>query len=347
MGTNMIESDYKLSAGLWELTLRCNMNCMHCGSVAGIAREKELTLDECFRVADELLNLGCEELTFIGGEVFLYKGWEEIARYLSEKGVIVNIMSNGYRIGENEINQVKHARLSNVGISIDGMEENHNRIRGKRDSFAQIRKAFDLLNQERIPIGVVTCLLDFNYSDLDELYVFLLSHNVQLWQLQLVNPMGNMADKRDLIINPDKIPSVTDFVREKNKDRRMVVYAADSIGYYDDNEAYIRGRRAPFCYWVGCQAGITSIFIDSVGNVKGCGALYSEVFIEGNIRQTPLTEIWNAKEKFGYNRRFDTTLLTGKCKDCDVGDVCRGGCRASNYFAANSLYESAFCCRKR
>lgn len=339
----MIKSEYKLRSGLWELTLRCNMNCMHCGSVAGRARENELTLDECLRVADELVNLGCKDLTFIGGEIFLYKGWEEISRYLFDKGVLVNIMSNGYSIGESEINQVKYAKLSNVGISIDGMEKNHNKIRGKRDSFSQILKAFDLLNKAKIPIGVVTCLLDFNYFDLEDLYVFLLSHNVQLWQLQLVNPMGNMADKRELIINPDKIPLVTEFVREKNKDRRMVIYAADSIGYYDENEAYIRGRRAPVCYWEGCQAGITSIFIDSAGNIKGCGALYSDIFIEGNVREKPLTKIWNDKDNFAYNRKFAIRLLTGKCKACDVGDICKGGCRASNYFAANSLYENAFC----
>ena len=128
----------------------------------------------------------------------------------------------------------------------------------------------------------------------------------------------------------------------------MVIQAADSIGYYyDDNEAHIRGRRAPVSYWAGCRAGITSVFIDSVGNVKGCGALYSETFIEGNVRQRPLAEIWNAEDSFAYNRKFDTTLLTGKCRDCDVGDVCKGGCRASNFFAANSLYESAFCCRGR
>jgi radical SAM protein with 4Fe4S-binding SPASM domain len=342
----MIQSDCRLSACLWELTLRCTMNCMHCGSVAGAAREKELTLDECFRVADELLDLGCREFTFIGGEVFLYKGWERIARYLSDKSAIVNIMSNAYTIDEDEIAQIKHARLSNVGISVDGMEENHNRIRRKSDSFARIKKAFGLLNREKIPIGVVTCLLDFNHADLEELYVFLVSHGVQVWQVQLVNPMGNMADKRHLIINPDKIPSITEFVREKNKDRMMVVYAADSIGYYDENEAHIRGRRAPVCYWTGCQAGITSIFIDSVGNVKGCGALYDETFVEGNVRQTPLAEIWNAEDRFGYNRKFDTGLLTGRCKGCDVGDVCKGGCRASNYFATSSLYESAFCCRQ-
>ncbi|MBZ5536297.1 MAG: radical SAM protein [Acidobacteriia bacterium] len=335
---------YPLRACLWELTLKCNMHCMHCGSVAGRARSRELTLDECFAVADELVGLGCKELALIGGEVFLYKGWEQIARYASDRGILVNIMTNAYGIGEEEVRQIQYGRLSNVGISVDGLEENHNRIRGRKNSFGQIIKVFDLLNREDVPIAVVTSLLDFNFPDLEELYEFLLSHGVQIWQLQLVNPMGNMAGRRNLILNPDKLPWLIEFIREKNSERRMIVVAADSIGYYhDDSEGCIRGRREPICYWEGCQAGITSFFIDSVGNVKGCGALYDDAFIEGNVREQPLSEIWRDEHKFSYNRAFDLQLLTGRCRDCDVADVCKGGCRASNYFTAGTLYENAFC----
>jgi MoaA/NifB/PqqE/SkfB family radical SAM enzyme len=63
-----------------EITLKCNMRCIHCGSAAGSAREKELSVDECLHVADDLIDLGCSRATFIGGEVFLYDGWEKVAR---------------------------------------------------------------------------------------------------------------------------------------------------------------------------------------------------------------------------------------------------------------------------
>jgi len=339
----MVKTHYKLFSCLWELTLKCNLNCMHCGSVAGLARQQELTLSECFRIADEIIELKCKELTFIGGEIFLYPGWEKIANYLSKQGIVVNLMSNGYRIGKNEINQIKFAYLSNVGISLDGTETVHNRIRGNKHSFSQIQKTFNLLNQAEIPIGVVTSLLEMNYASLEKLYQFLVENNVNLWQIQLVNPMGNMINKKELILNRKHIPSLINFIREKNKDRYMLVVAADNIGYYDDNEAYIRGRDNPICYWSGCQAGITSLFIDSVGNVKGCGALYDKKFIEGNLKQNSLAEIWTNKKNFSYNRKFKTDLLSGNCKSCDVGSVCQGGCRASNYFMTNSLYENAFC----
>ena len=302
-----------------------------------------MTLGECFQIADEIIDLHCKELTFIGGEIFLYKGWEKIANYLSKAGIVVNLMSNGYRIGKNEINQIKFANLSNVGISLDGMQDDHNKIRNNKNSFTQVQKAFDLLNQAEIPIGVVTSLLEMNYSSLNMLYKFLVENKVTLWQLQLVNPMGNMSDKKELILNRKHIPSLINFIREKNKDRYMLIVAGDNIGYYDDNEMYIRGTKSPLCYWSGCQAGISSLFIDSVGNVKGCGAIYDKKFIEGNVRLSSLSAIWKNKLNFSYNRKFRTDLLTGHCRNCDFGSVCKGGCRASNYFMSGSLYENAFC----
>ena len=281
----------------------------------------------------------------IGGEVFLFKGWDRLAEYLSDKGLAVNIVSNGYRIGADEINQIKRAKLVNVGISIDGMQSNHNKIRGKSDSFQRLRDALKLLYAAGIQVCAVTSLMKFNYQDLEALYSFLLDQHVQLWQIQLVNAMGNMMGKDDFALRVEQVRGVIEFIREKNGDRQMVVVAADSIGYFDENETHIRGTSSPICYWGGCSAGISSIFIDSVGNVKGCGSLYSDIFIEGNVRDNSLAYIWNSSSAFAYNRQFTIDLLSGKCKGCKVGYMCRGGCRSSNYFSNKSLYSNVFCCR--
>jgi radical SAM protein with 4Fe4S-binding SPASM domain len=347
MTSNVTSSTYTLTGCNWELTLSCTLSCMHCGSRAGKARPNELSLDECFSVAEELIGMGCKDLTMIGGEVFLFTGWDRLAEYLVDKGVLVNIVTNGYKVGESEAEQIKRAKLRNVGVSVDGMEANHNRIRGRHDAFQGIRDTLNLLAKEGVMVTVITSLMKFNCADLEDLYIFLVEHNVQAWQLQLVSPMGNMVNQDEFTVTPEQVRQVIDFIRDKNRDRRMVVVAADSIGYFDDNEAYIRGRSSPICCWGGCSAGISNIFIDSVGNVKGCGALYSDTFIEGNVRNTPLADIWNNTSAFSYNRKFTTDLLSGKCEGCEVGDICKGGCRSSNYFATNNLYSNAFCCQKR
>jgi len=339
----MNSTKYVPENAVWELTLRCNMRCLHCGSAAGKARKNELTLEECFRVADELLSLGCRKITFIGGEIFFYPGWEKVARRMSEGGALVNIITNAYRLGDAEIAQIKDANLSNVGISLDGMEKNHDLIRGIKGAYQRVLRAFARLNQEGIPLAVVTSLLDFNVADLDQMHDLLAAHRVAIWQIQIVNSMGNIAGRQEYLLHPARIGEITNFIREKRRAGALRVYAGDDIGYFDENEVYLRSRPGTISVWNGCQAGLRVVGIDSAGNVKGCESIYSEKFIEGNLREETLTEIWTKEGNFAYNRNFEVSMLTGACAGCDKGSVCRGGCRGSSYFSSGSLFESRYC----
>jgi radical SAM protein with 4Fe4S-binding SPASM domain len=176
------------------------------------------------------------------------------------------------------------------------------------------------------------------------MYDLLVEKGINLWQIQIVSPMGNMAGKKDLLLDPAKVPLITRFIREKRNEQKIMIYAGDDIGYFDENELYIRGQPGTMCEWFGCQAGLRVVGIDSVGNVKGCESLYSDEFIEGNLREESLSEIWYKKGNFAYNRDFDINMLTGSCKDCDKGTVCRGGCRGTCYFTTDSKFENPYCC---
>lgn len=111
------------------------------------------------------------------------------------------------------------------------------------------------------------------------------------------------------------------------------------------SEGSIRGNNSGMAVYLGCQAGLTNIGIDSVGNVRGCESMYDESFIEGNLREKSLYEIWNNPDAFSYNRKFTMNQLTGKCKDCEYGCKCAGGCRSYNYFTHGKMYDSLFCAK--
>lgn len=80
-----------------------------------------------------------------------------------------------------------------------------------------------------------------------------------------------------------------------------------------------------------------------VYNVKGCESLQDDSFIEGNLRKNTLKEIWNRKGAFAYNRDFTPDMLAGKCKGCDMGPICAGGCRQMSYFTTDNKYENIYC----
>ena len=83
---------------VWEITLRCDLSCAHCGSRAGRARPDELTTEEALRVVDELAALGAEEITLIGGEAYLRPDFEEIARAIADAGMRCAMTSGGRAI---------------------------------------------------------------------------------------------------------------------------------------------------------------------------------------------------------------------------------------------------------
>lgn len=333
--------EYYPRQAIWEMTLKCNMSCMHCGSKAGEKQKRELSFNKCMDIAQQLIDLNLKMITLIGGELFFKKGWEKIAKKFIDKKIHTNIITNGYHINEEQYKQIQKSGISQIGISMDGMEESHNKIRGKQDSFSEIIKTFKRLKSMGYSTEAITTISKLNINDLEEMYKLLTSLNVDVWQMQLCSPMGNAKNQENFLISSYDVLYITNFIREKNQENKILIVAGDNIGYFDQNEKYIRGF--PDTQFPGCQAGLYVIGIDSVGNVKGCLSLYDDRFIEGNLQNESLKEIWTKPNAFYYNRNFKMSDLKGKCSNCDKGSLCRGGCKQLSYFTTGNMCESIYC----
>ena len=71
---------------VWEITLRCNAACIHCGSSAGSPRPAELDSREALELCDDMAVLGVERVTLSGGEPLLRADWPDIAGRLRQWG---------------------------------------------------------------------------------------------------------------------------------------------------------------------------------------------------------------------------------------------------------------------
>jgi radical SAM protein with 4Fe4S-binding SPASM domain len=320
---------------------------MHCGSRAGKKNENELTLNECLDIAQQLIDMNCKQITLIGGEIFLRKDWHKIARKFVDADVYTNIITNALNLQQKHFDALAKSGIQQVGISIDGMEDSHNKIRRHPKSFYHVLQTIQKLKSDQYSIGIVTTLNRLNINDLENMYQLFVDHDIQVWQLQLTSPMGNAENHLYLLLSNEEIKQVIRFIKQKNKDKKMLLVAGDNIGYYTEDEMYIRGPKFhPQINnrFTGCKAGLFVVGIDNEGNVRGCESLMSEEFIEGNLRKNTLEEIWNKKDAFAYNRNFRKELLAGKCADCDKSEVCKGGCRQLNCFTTGNKHESLFCC---
>lgn len=325
---------------VWELTLACCFRCRYCGSAGGTARPEELSTAECLDTAEQLAALGCRRVSLIGGEVFLRPDWADIAGRLTELGVAVAIITNGYLLTPPLLAALRRAGVESVALSIDGPEAIHDAGR-QAGSFRRCMAALAALRQAEIPATVISTLRRGCEAGLEELYRLLLPTGIAAWQLQACSPMGSAARGVDWRIDH---AAVMDFVARRAAEAPFIIGAADNIGYFTSREEQLRGREG--AVFAGCRAGLSALAIDSVGNVRGCESLYDARFIEGNLRQRRLRDIWQDKNAFAYNRRFTPALLTGKCAACPEGPYCAGGCRSYAWFVHGRLYEAPFCGRE-
>ena len=249
---------------MWEITLACCFSCAYCGSCGGKARENELSTLECLGVAEQLADLGCRRVSMIGGEVFMRRDWETIVRALTSRGIKVCVITNGFTMTDRIINALKGVGIESVAVSVDGPEDVHDAFR-QTGSYKRAFEAIDVLCGTGIPVSVISALRSDNYRRLPEFYETLKKYPIFAWQLQACSPMGN-ARKNGVEVDFDA-GFVIDFVAKNLRTSPFSMGCADNIGYFTENEAILRGR--PGACFSGCGAGLDSIGIDSIGNVRG------------------------------------------------------------------------------
>ncbi|MFH1129417.1 MAG: radical SAM protein [Patescibacteria group bacterium] len=314
------------------LTNECNLRCSHCGNENRDRKENELSKEEWFKIIDECSKIGVFIFNVSGGEPFIRKDWYEVLSYARSKKIEVAITSNSTLINEDVAEKLKELKIFNIHLSVDGVGEIHDHFRNQKGVFEKVVNAIDLLKKYKIPFGITTAVSKRNFSDLDKLVEFVRSNNISSWEIYSAIPLGCM-NKLEALSQSETLEfarKISDF-RKNLKDTK--IFVGDNLGYFDQYNMQED--------WRGCRAGISICAIDSEGNVKGC-PIHPNSLIQGNLRSRTLSDIWNDKKSFGYNRNAKSKLKE-HCKNCRFSKVCRGGCKASMYSQHKNFEHNDYC----
>ena len=332
---------YRPLLSLVELTLRCNLRCIHCGSTSGKPRDGELRDDELFRLIDELAALGAEELVFLGGEPLLHPRWEQLCAHTSQAGVAPLLITNGFLLDDSTAKRCARAGVIRVGVSVDGPTPDvHDAIRGVRGSHERAMRAVDALQDQGVACTVITTVSQKNLHTLWKLRDMLLGRGIG-WQLQVASPNGARFDRK-LVLSRGEFYALAAFIarcRSEYSLEELPVAGAHDIGYHAT-------RLRNYAYrpdWPGCQGGLSTVGVRSDGTIMPCLAL-PDRFVEGNIRDAGgLTAVWRSPEHFVRNRRFRVEWLEGGCGGCEHGATCRAGCPDMAWNATGSDLDNPYC----
>lgn len=341
---------HRISHAVWEITLKCNLACQHCGSRAGQARTKELSTNEALNLVKQLAEVGVKEVTLIGGEAFMRPDWLEIASAITSAGMICGMTTGGFGITLDTARRMKEAGIRVVSVSVDGLEATHDRLRGKKGAWEWAFKTMSHLKQVGIDFGCNTQINRLSAPEFPQIYERLRDAGIFAWQIQLTVPMGNAADNNEILLQPYELLDVYPMiarVAQRAFQEGVRVQPGNNIGYYGPYERLLRGQGDAWSFWQGCNAGLSTLGIEADGSIKGCPSLPSSAYTGGNIRDYSLRTIVEETEELRFNLGADTPKgtehLWGFCKTCEFAELCRGGCSWTAHVFFDKRGNNPYC----
>jgi radical SAM protein with 4Fe4S-binding SPASM domain len=330
---------------VWEVTLKCDLTCRHCGSRAGRARDDELTTAEALDLVRQMAELGVKEVTLIGGEAYLRDDWLEIVRAIRAHGMSATMTSGGRGITPELARAAKAAGLESVSISLDGLEATHDRLRALDGSFRAGVAALRNLREAGIRVATNTQINRLSMPELPELLEVIAAAGIHSWQIQLTVPMGRAADEPDVLLQPyDLLEFFPLLARLKGRMAELNVrlWPGNNIGYFGPYETLLKGGM-PRGHGASCGAGRSTMGIESDGAIKGCPSLPTEAWTGGNIRDDSLRDIWERSAPLRYTRDRTVEDLWGYCRTCYYADECRAGCTWTSFLIFGRAGNNPYC----
>jgi MoaA/NifB/PqqE/SkfB family radical SAM enzyme len=99
---------------------RCNLSCAYCNEYDDFSQP--VPLEEMYRRIDKLAALGATLITISGGETLLHPQLDDIIRRIRSHGIIAGLITNGYLLTPQRIQQLNEAGLDHLQISIDNVQ---------------------------------------------------------------------------------------------------------------------------------------------------------------------------------------------------------------------------------
>ena len=310
--------EHPLRQLFWECTLRCNLNCRHCGSdckkTAGLP---DMPKEDFLRVLDSVAMKTDPHRVFViltGGEPLMRKDLEECGRTIYEKGFPWGMVTNGLALTEERLTGLLQAGMHTATVSLDGFATDHNWMRGNPHNFDCAVNAISML--ARLPdfvFDVMTCVNSHNLLRLEELKEFLITQGVKRWRITTIVPMGRAAHDEGLQLSNDDFRKVMDFIKRTRKEGRISLnYGCE--GFLGNYEGDVRS------YFFSCRAGITVGSVLADGGISACTSIRSD-YRQGNIYEDDFMEVWESKFHPYRNREW---MRTGECADCKYFRYCKG-----------------------
>lgn len=333
----------------WEVTGKCNLNCIHCRSSSTIdTYEGGFSTEESLKLIDDIVDFCKPVLVLSGGEPLLRKDLFEIAGYGTSKGLRMCIATNGMLINDKICGQMKETGIKMVSLSLDGSSaDTHDSFRNQKGAFAGAIRGMEHLKKHGIPFLVNSSFTKRNQADIPNVYKLAKELGATAWYLFMIVPTGRGEDIVNELISTEDYDQILDWhFKQETEEKEMLMRPTCAPHYYrivlekKKQGAEYEKRSLNFSTGgsKGCLAAQLIALIDRDGEVQPCSYFPKSA---GNVKEQPFKDIWFNSLLFKELRDFKK--YKGRCGQCEYLNVC-GGCRArADAIHGDYMEEEPFC----
>ena len=233
---------HELNYLFWECTTRCNLHCRHCGSDCTAPGScPDMPLDDFLRAFDTIPRSAIVPrftVVLTGGEPLLRPDIEEVGRAIRQRGAGWSMVSNGWFYDEAMHRRLMAAGMGALTISLDGLEPEHDWMRGREGCYRRTLNAIAIAARERrLNFDVVTCVNQRTLPQLQQLHDLLARLGVRQWRIFTIIPIGRAKDDPELHLTNVQFVELMEFIkvkREKQESAMNVTFSCEGyLGRYE------------------------------------------------------------------------------------------------------------------
>ena len=347
-GTQRLEpwQEYKSFPGIyknnvqWSITGRCNYKCRHCFMSAPDYHGKDLSLEQCIHILDQLAENGIYSISITGGEPLVNPHFYDILDEMKKRGLLFDTLySNGELVDEKLLEELEKRDMRPAfHMSFDGLGW-HDWLRGVEGAEETVIRKFKLLRERGYQTSTSMCLHKHNIGDLKKNIDLAAELGISHVKMNVASPTGRWKNETEHFLSQDEAnQAIIDYLPQYvadgipvsaqfcgfidfSKERRKILIPYDKFG---GNEGVEKGY--------ACGAVTNGMYISPVGKVLPCMTL-NETAIDPMFSSM----LEESLEKILSNSYYhDMSLLkmnaciehNEKCRDCKYRLHCGAGCRA-------------------
>jgi len=278
---------------MFSVTNNCTSQCIMCNFWKQDHKD-ELTLNEIKDIFSQDFFKDIEVVSITGGDPLLRQDLAEIIDiiYAQVKKPMCVATSGLLPHKLDELLSKKKNKLSGIHLSIDGLEEVHNYIRGRTDAFRRTVECIEVVRKHGFAPGITMTAMKANYDQLLKTKEYFRDCTFGYKTVQCSKFYFGDNKDFDITLDENMKASLIEQIRQIPITNLYTAFLEDWILY---------GRRPLPCY-----AGLASFYLDSTGNIYPCVHKGSW----GNVRQTPIDQIWQSPQAVRFRN------MHKNCQDC-------------------------------